>query len=76
MPDKKQPTDIQLSYRKCFGGPSGEETCEHLLRVCGVFSINKATDPLDMARNEGRRMIGLHILAMLGRVKFPQEEKI
>ena len=76
MPEKERPTDTQIAYRKCFSGPSGEITCEHLLRVCGVFSINKATDPLEMARNEGRRMIGLHILAMLGRVKFPKKEPV
>ena len=55
MSEENRPTDIQIAYRKCFGGPSGEETCEHLIRVCGVFSINKATDPLEMARNEGTK---------------------
>jgi hypothetical protein len=76
MPEEERPTDLQIAYRKCFGGPSGETTCEHLLQVCGVFSMNKATDPLEMARNEGRRMIGLHILAMLGRVKFPEKGNV
>jgi hypothetical protein len=74
MPKEKRPTDLQLDYRKCFGGPSGERTLEHLLQVCGVFSGNFANDPLELARNEGRRAVGLHILAMIGRVKLPQKE--
>jgi hypothetical protein len=46
---------------------------EDLLRFCGVWSPNLETEPLAMARNEGRRLAGLYLCHMLGEVILPKE---
>ena len=66
---------LQGAYRATFSGPSGEITLEHLLMLCGVYSPNLSNDPVEMARSEGRRMMGLHILAMIGDIKTERSKE-
>ena len=68
MPEKQKVSDLELAYQ---GTPMAVQ--EDLLRFCGVWSPNMANNPLDMARNEGRRIVGLYILHMIGEVKIPKE---
>lgn len=68
MPDNPKVSDLELAYR---GTPMPVR--EDLLRFCGVWSPNMATNALDMARNEGRRIVGLYILQMLGEITLPKE---
>lgn len=68
MPEGKKVSDLEWAYRSI-----AVEAQEDLLRFCGVWSPNVATNHLDMARNEGRRIVGLYILQMLGEVKLPKE---
>lgn len=58
-----KPTDLEIAYRLTLG--SNEAVLIDLLQFCGVWSPNLATEALEMARNEGRRLVGLHILHRL-----------
>lgn len=64
---KPKLTPLEKAYRQCFGQYEGVLT--NLLSFCGVFAMNLETEALAMARNEGRRQVGLFILQMLGEVK-------
>jgi hypothetical protein len=68
MTEVSKVSDLELAYR---GTPMAVR--EDLLRFCGVWSPNLSVDPLEMARNEGRRLVGLYILQMLGEVTLPKE---
>lgn len=67
MSEQNKVSDLELAYR---GTPMAVR--EDLLRFCGVWSPNLATEALDMARNEGRRFVGLYFLRMLGEIKLPE----
>lgn len=68
---KSQVSELELAYR---GTPMVVR--EDLLRFCGVWSPNLAVNELEMARNEGRRLVGLYILQMLGEIHLPQKEAL
>jgi len=65
---KPKVSDLELAYRH-----TPMAVREDLLRFCGVWSPNLADNQIDMARNEGRRIVGLYILHMLGEVILPKE---
>jgi hypothetical protein len=67
MVDRGNKSTLQLAYR---GMPVTVR--EDLLRFCGVWSPNVSENALEMARNEGRRLVGLYILQMLGEVNLPK----
>jgi hypothetical protein len=62
-------SDLELAYRSI-----PMTVREDLLRFCGVWSPNMAQTSLDMARNEGRRMVGFYVLQMLGEIILPKEK--
>jgi hypothetical protein len=72
MPKEARPSDLEIAYRTVFQHNS--PVLEDLLSFCGVFSPNLAAEPLEMARNEGRRLVGLRILGMLGEVRTKPKE--
>ena len=59
---------LHEAYRAVFGGAPGEIVLEDLLRVAQVNVTTFAPgDPHRTSFNEGKRIVGLHILHSLGR---------
>lgn len=72
MPKQARPSELEIAYRQALN--NNDMVLEDLLSFCGVFAPNLAAEPLEMARNEGRRLVGLRILGMLGEVRTKQEK--
>lgn len=73
MSKEPRPSELELAYRGVLNGNT--QVLEDLLRFCGVWSPNLASDSLEMARNEGRRLVGLYILQMLGEIRTQKNLK-
>lgn len=58
---KRRTTD----YRTVFETPQGQRVLEDLVGFCCPHATSFRTDPLEMARNEGRREVWLHIHSIL-----------
>ncbi len=52
-------------YTKMLNNPEGQFFVRDLLDRCGVFKPCFSADPLEMARAEGKREIGLLVLSVL-----------
>lgn len=53
----------QDEFRAVFG--AHPNVLNNLLAFCGVYAANQANDPVEAARNEGRRLVGLYLLRMM-----------
>lgn len=52
-------------YRKTFSGNAGERVLADLLRKSGWHADNPPTSDIEMAYQEGRRSIALHIITQM-----------
>jgi len=68
MPD--EPTDLEITYRQCFGTKEGIEVLEDLLDRAGILATEPTLEPTKMAFMAGQRNIVLWILGMAGRTKL------
>lgn len=62
-------------YRDIFLSAAGERVLKDLLRAAGMLETSLGGTPQQTAFNEGRRSIGLHVLAQL-RWSEPQLVKL
>ncbi len=73
MPDT--PTDLEITYRRCFGTKEGIDVLEDLVERGGVFATappDKGTE--NMWLMQGSRNIVLYILGMAGKTKLEDME--
>lgn len=56
---------LRDDIRYLMGTRSGRRIAWNLLSRAGIFHTNLAAEPISMARQEGRRSIGLELMAML-----------
>lgn len=61
MSSTKQADKLRRAMQKAFEGETGKEVLVHLAQMCGATRSNFRSDPLDMARMEGRREVWLEI---------------
>lgn len=61
-----EPSPLEVAYRNFAA--SCPEVLDDLLNQTGVFKANNANDIVPLARNEGRRWVGIYLLHMIGQV--------
>ncbi len=72
MPDT--PTDLEITYRRCFGTKEGIDVLEDLMERGGILAVEPTLEPTKMAFMAGQRNIVLWILGMSGRTKIQDLE--
>jgi len=55
---------IKYDFETLFATPEGKRILEDLQKSCFINNTSFSTDSLEMAFNEGKRMICLHIMGM------------
>jgi len=72
MPDDL--TDMEITYRRCFGTKEGMEVLEDLVEKGGVFASEPTLEPMKTMFMMGQRNIVLWIMGMTGKLKIEDME--
>lgn len=62
---------LYQSYQAVFESEAGKLVLHDLLTASGTFSVSQRENPHTTAFNEGRRSVGLHLLARLRKDNVP-----
>jgi len=63
-------TDLEITYRRCFGTKEGIDVLEDLVEKGGLFASEPTLEPMKTMFMMGQRNIVLWILGMAGKLKI------
>lgn len=61
--EEEEAKGLDSAYQAVFASPGGRKVLEDLVRYCGVLAENSAKEPFEIGKLEGRRKVGLYIVA-------------